>query len=119
MTLRQVEIQRLGKVIRRENVWVTEFFLHEGELHDTYASYLLSTVSPWSSAGIHLVFESPVASMDSDFFAKEAARTAEAIRVAAKSDSTITSAFRLDVPGFEAYSLSKGQGPSMSLASTY
>jgi exosortase/archaeosortase family protein len=119
MTLRQVEIQRLGKVIRRENVWVTEFFLHEGELHDTYASYLLSTVSPWSSAGIHLVFESPVASMDSDFFAKEAARTAEAIRVAATSDSTITSAFRLDVPRFEASSLSKGQGPSMSLASTY
>ena len=59
---------------------MTEFFLHEGELHSSYASYLLSSLAPWTSTGIHLVLQTPVESMDSDYFSAESRRTAEAIQ---------------------------------------
>ena len=67
---------------------MAEFFLHDGELHSSYASYLLSSLVPWSSSGVHLVVQSPVDSMDSTYFSDESRRTAEAIR------STLADALR-------------------------
>jgi exosortase/archaeosortase family protein len=80
LTLRQVSARRIGDVLLRDGVWMTEFFLHEGAIHASYASYLVSSLLPWSSTGVHLVLQSPVESMDSDYFAMESRRTAEAIR---------------------------------------
>jgi exosortase/archaeosortase family protein len=82
LALRRAAFQRIGSVLRRGDVWMTEFFLFDGELHSSYASYLLATAAPWSAPGVHLVIESPIESMDSAFFAEEAARTAEIIRMA-------------------------------------
>jgi exosortase/archaeosortase family protein len=79
LALRHVSARRIGEVLQRGDVWMTEFFLHEGELHSSYASYLLSSLAPWSSTGVHLVLQSPVDSMDSEYFSIESRRTAEAI----------------------------------------
>jgi len=88
LALRGILLERFGSVIRRDDVWLTEYFIQADTLHPSYASYLLSTLAPWSSAGVHLVFESPVESMDHNFFAKEAARTAATIqRIAARHAS--------------------------------
>jgi exosortase/archaeosortase family protein len=80
LALRQVSTRRIGGVLRRGDVWMAEFFLHDGELHSSYASYLLSSVAPWSSTGVHLVVQSPIDSMDSVYFSAESRRTAEAIQ---------------------------------------
>ena len=80
LALRQVSTRRIGGVLQRGDVWMAEFFLHEGELHSSYASYLASSLAPWTSTGVHLVLQSPVDSMDSDYFSAESRRTAEAIQ---------------------------------------
>jgi hypothetical protein len=79
LTLRGISADRLGGVLKRDDVWVTEFFLHGGEIHASYASYLLSTLAPWSPAGVHLVLQSPVESMDAGYFAHESRRTVKMI----------------------------------------
>ena len=79
LKLRDVNAQRVGTVLEREDVWMTEFFLQAGRLHETYASYLWSSALPWSPRGVHIIVQSPRDAMDADYFARESRRIADAL----------------------------------------
>jgi hypothetical protein len=80
LRLREVSWQRSNGVLRRGDVWMTEFFLHAGELHPSYSSYLFSSLVPWSPTGVHLIFQGPVGAMDASYFAGESRRVADRIQ---------------------------------------
>lgn len=52
--------------------WMREFFIHRRELLPDYVTYLRRTIWPWSSAGVHLIFNAPVESMSAERFAQKA-----------------------------------------------
>lgn len=57
--------------------YLAEFFIHRGRLHDSYRSYLLHSVVPFSDPGVHLVFEAPRSEMTAGQFHAWAATAAE------------------------------------------
>lgn len=57
--------------------WFREFFLQENQLIDSYGKYLLKTIMPNSSAGIHLIISAPVNAMEADEFSRQALKLAK------------------------------------------
>ena len=53
-----------------------EFFIHDKKLKSSYPEYLLATFSPFSTPGVHVIFEAPSDAMSPDFFARESERIA-------------------------------------------
>ena len=51
--------------------WMREFFIHEKQLKNNYSEYLLATFSPFSSPGVHIIFEAPSRLMSSAYFTRE------------------------------------------------
>ncbi|MBW2411534.1 MAG: exosortase/archaeosortase family protein [Deltaproteobacteria bacterium] len=56
------------------NRWMREFFIHDKKLKSTYPEYLLATFSPFSSPGVHVIFEAPSDLMSPTYFARESER---------------------------------------------
>lgn len=59
------------------NKWMREFFIYEKQLKKNYSEYLLATFSPFSSPGVHVIFEAPSHLMSSTYFARESASIAQ------------------------------------------
>ena len=57
-----------------KNRWMREFFIHDKKLKSTYPEYLLATFSPFSSPGVHVIFEAPSELMSPTYFARESER---------------------------------------------
>jgi exosortase/archaeosortase family protein len=56
------------------NRWMREFFIHDKKLKSTYPEYLLATFSPFSTPGVHVIFEAPSDLMSPAYFARESER---------------------------------------------
>jgi len=59
------------------NKWMREFFIHKKELKAKYSEYLLTTFSPFSPPGVHVIFEAPSHLMSSIYFARESEKIAQ------------------------------------------
>jgi exosortase/archaeosortase family protein len=57
--------------------WMREFFIHDKKLKSTYPEYLLATFSPFSTPGVHVIFEAPSDLMSPTYFARESERIAD------------------------------------------
>lgn len=62
-----------------EGKWMTEYFIHEGELIYSYPDYLLATFSPFSSPGVHLIYEADSTTMSANYFKQESNRMVRAL----------------------------------------
>ncbi len=81
LTFRGVKLDKVDNadfVFEGEGKWMTEFFIHEGKLLENYFEYLLSSLKPSSSPGVHLIFEAPSRALGPENFRAEAARAARA-----------------------------------------
>jgi len=54
--------------------WMREFFIHDKDLKSSYPEYLLATFSPFSTPGVHVIFEATSDAMSPAYFARESAR---------------------------------------------
>ena len=59
-----------AKVMTDGELWMREFFIVDGKLLDSHMAYVLSTIGPGKSAGVHLIFVSMKASMTAQEFEK-------------------------------------------------
>jgi hypothetical protein len=57
--------------------WMREFFIHDKDLKSSYPEYLLATFSPFSTPGVHVIFEAPADAMSPAYFASESERIAK------------------------------------------
>ena len=54
--------------------WMREFFIQDKKLKSSYSEYLLSTFSPFSSPGVHVILEAPSDLMSPTYFDRESER---------------------------------------------
>ena len=57
--------------------WMREFFIHDKRLKSSYPEYLLATFSPFSTPGVHVIFEATSDAMSPAYFARESERIAK------------------------------------------
>jgi exosortase/archaeosortase family protein len=57
--------------------WMREFFIQDKRLKSSYPEYLLATFSPFSTPGVHVIFEATSDAMSPAYFARESARLAK------------------------------------------
>jgi hypothetical protein len=67
--------------------WMAEYFIYRGELVDSYGEYLLLSLIPFSTAGVHLILESSTDSVSAAYFSLEARRIADRIALQAQHSS--------------------------------
>jgi hypothetical protein len=60
----QEEVQSGG------NLWMRDFFIHEGELKSSYGEYLMASFSPFASPGVHVILDAPADSMSAAYFSR-------------------------------------------------
>jgi exosortase/archaeosortase family protein len=65
------------EVMSGGNMWMRDFFIHEGELKSSYGDYLLASFSPFSSPGVHVILDAPVDSMSAAYFSRATEALAE------------------------------------------
>ena len=58
------------------NMWMRDFFVHDGELKSSYGDYLLASFSPFASPGVHIILDAPTDSMSAAYFSRESERLA-------------------------------------------
>jgi exosortase/archaeosortase family protein len=73
-------------VLHGGNVWMREFFIHDGNFVSDYGSYLLSSFLPFSPTGVHIIVQAPQRSMSADYFAEESERVARQLHVRYQKD---------------------------------
>jgi hypothetical protein len=66
---------------------MAEYFIYRGELVDSYGEYLLLSLIPFSTAGVHLILESSTDSVSAAYFSLEARRIADRIALQAQHSS--------------------------------
>ncbi|MFT4719774.1 MAG: exosortase/archaeosortase family protein [Candidatus Azotimanducaceae bacterium] len=71
------EVDSSNGVYAGEGKWMAEFFIHEGRLLRSYHEYLISSLIPFSSAGIHIILEAPDDAMSAGYFRQASARVVE------------------------------------------
>ena len=54
-----------------------EFFIQDKRLKSSYPEYLLATFSPFSTPGVHVIFEATSDAMSPAYFARESERIAQ------------------------------------------
>jgi len=59
------------KVMTDQDLWMREFFLVDGNLLDSHLAYVLSTIGPGKSGGVHLIFVTMKDSRPASEFEKE------------------------------------------------
>lgn len=65
-----------AEVLSGGRMWMRDFFIHEGRLLNSYGDYLLASFSPFSSPGIHLIFDAPADAMSAAYFSLMSERLA-------------------------------------------
>ena len=70
------------------NMWMRDFFIHEGELKSSYGDYLLASFSPFSSPGVHVILDAPADSMSAAYFSRASDELAEKLIGAYKQMGT-------------------------------
>jgi hypothetical protein len=58
------------EVMTDGNMWMRDFFIHEGELKSSYGDYLLASFSPFSPPGVHVILDAPADSMSAAYFSR-------------------------------------------------
>jgi hypothetical protein len=58
------------EVMTGGNMWMRDFFIHEGKLKSSYGDYLLASFSPFASPGIHVILDAPADSMSAAYFSR-------------------------------------------------
>jgi len=79
MTFRGIELQPVDDfpgVYSGEGQWLAEFFIYDGQLLDSYPSYLLASFVPLKGPGVHVILAAPVDTVSVAYFKEEAARVA-------------------------------------------
>lgn len=66
-------------VMEGSGMWMRDYYIHEGELIRSYSGYLLASFSPFSTSGIHLIFDAPQASMSAEYFSRASDKLAKRI----------------------------------------
>ena len=64
------------EVLTGGNLWMRDFFIHEGELKSSYADYLVASFSPFATPGIHVILDAPADSMSAAYFSRESEKLA-------------------------------------------
>jgi len=64
-------VENTSDTYEGEGKWMKEYFIHEGEILDSYSDYLLASFSPFSSPGVHLIYESSSTAMSAGYFEQE------------------------------------------------
>jgi hypothetical protein len=59
------------EVLTGGNLWMRDFYIHDGELKSSYADYLLASFSPFAAPGIHVILDAPADAMTAAYFARE------------------------------------------------
>ena len=75
------------EVMTGGNMWMRDYFIHEGELKSSYADYLLSSFSPFSSPGVHVILDAPTSSMSAAYFSQASEKLAGKLIRAYKRDN--------------------------------
>ena len=70
------DVEQVRDIYYGNHKWMREFFIHDRRLKSSYPEYLLATFSPFSTPGVHVIFEAPSEAMSPDFFARESERIA-------------------------------------------
>jgi exosortase/archaeosortase family protein len=65
------------EVMTDGNMWMRDFFVHEGELKSSYGEYLLASFSPFSSPGVHVILDAPARSMSAAYFSRASEELAQ------------------------------------------
>ena len=60
-------------------MWIREYFILEDKLISSYSSYVLQCFPPFTPQGIHVVIQSPVDSVDYQYFVRESDRLMQQI----------------------------------------
>ena len=58
------------EVLTGGNMWMRDFFIHEGEMKSSYGDYLLASFSPFAAPGVHVILDAPADSMSAAYFAR-------------------------------------------------
>jgi exosortase/archaeosortase family protein len=77
----QEEVQTGG------NMWMRDFFIHEGELKSSYGDYLLASFSPFAAPGIHIILDAPADSMSAAYFSRQSEKLAARLFAAYEEQS--------------------------------
>ena len=67
------------EVMTGDGMWMRDFFIHDGKLIKSYGEYLLASFSPFSSPGVHLIFDAPAQTISAEYFSSASENLAERI----------------------------------------
>ena len=70
------------------NMWMRDFYIHEGELKSNYGDYLLASFSPFAAPGVHVILDAPAASMSAAYFSRASDELAAKLIRAYKQENT-------------------------------
>ena len=73
-------VPKLESVLQSDSDWITEFFLMDGEVCQSYRRYLMRCFPPFTSQGVHVVFQAPKSSMQPHVFRSQARKLAEQLQ---------------------------------------
>lgn len=76
------ELPLSSEVVQAEDQWMREFFIHEGELKNSYSQYLISSMSPFSSSAVHIIMTAPSSTIDSRYFRETCEQLAHQVHTA-------------------------------------
>jgi exosortase/archaeosortase family protein len=78
------------EVMTGGNMWMRDYFIHEGELKSSYGDYLLASFSPFAAPGVHLILDAPSDSMSAVYFSKASDELAAKLFRTYKQESQTT-----------------------------
>ena len=73
MRFRGIELEAVpGRhdLLTSGEMWMKDFYIHEGKLLKNYSDYLVASFSPFSSPGVHIILDAPANSMSAEYFSK-------------------------------------------------
>jgi len=82
MRFRGLELETAAEhtgVMTGGNMWMKDFYIHDGKLFENYSDYLLASFSPFSPPGVHIILDAPVDSMSASYFSNKSVELATRI----------------------------------------
>lgn len=71
MRFRGIELEAVSgqpDVLTSGNMWMKDFYIHDGKLLTSYSDYLIASFSPFTSPGVHVILDAPANSMSAHYF---------------------------------------------------
>lgn len=75
-------LERVPGAMQSENMWIRELFILDGDLHSSYLDYVTRCIPPFTSHGVHIVFQASKAAVDRDHFLNETQKIADELHQA-------------------------------------